>query len=160
MLLYIHFDTDHDKPTADGDNNKFDELLDEDGDGGILLHRFFCRLLKFDPDSPRKDKETEGGVKLGGVKQTSWFTAYKSRLLNDFIRRTNTAESDAVAHYLDMPKDFVRWKTCTSNDHDPLAVFQVVSDELAATNSTRCASVVRYVDPNLNVGTDSNFGRV
>ena len=160
MVPYIHFDTDHDKPTADGDNDELDELLDEDGDGGILLHRFFCRLLKFDPDSPRKDKETEGGVKFGGVKQTSRFTAYESRLLNDFIRRTNTAESNAVAHHPDMPKDFVRWKTCTFNDHDPLAVFQVVSDELAATNSTRCASVVRYVDPNLNVGTDSNFGCV
>ena len=159
MVPYIHFDTDHDRPTADGDND-LDELLDEDDNGGILLHKFFCRLLKFDPDSPRKDKETEGTVKFGGVKKTSRFTAYESRLLNDFIRRTDTAESDAVAHHPDMPKDFVRWKTCTFNDHDPLASFQVISDELAATNSTRCASVVRYFDPNLNAGTDDDFGRV
>ena len=84
------------------------------------------------------------------------FTAIESKLLIDFIRQTDTAESDAVTHHPDMPKVFVRWKTCTFNDHGP--GFQVVSEEMAAANSIWCASVVRYVDP--NVGTDSDFGRV
>ena len=68
MVPYIPFNTDHDRPTADDDNGELDELIDEDGDGGILLHRLFCRLFKFDPDSPRKGKDV---VEFEGVKKTT-----------------------------------------------------------------------------------------
>ena len=47
MVPCIHFDINQDKPTTYGgqgpgahsDNSKRDKLIDEDGNGGILLHR-------------------------------------------------------------------------------------------------------------------------
>lgn len=98
------------------DEYNVDGLLDADDDGMVALNEFFCQLLRLVNQSGEISEEPNTilqPTRLFGTKEKIRVRSYQSRLLNNYVQQTETANIGGnLPVHPDMPTQITVRKGC------------------------------------------------